>query len=164
MVCHPPKYEIALLGATDSLVDQIISWAAERQDTGVVLVPSPRALANCAALARAALAVVDGTRHVGQAMDIVDAVLAQTGAGNLAFYTEVADAGAEVFIRTRGLLYLLGPLSRPEWNEVLDATNRRRLAAAAGPMRLAPSKARTEFAAGFNHTSSPAPTEGPDAR
>ena len=66
------------------------------------------------------VALIDATDDHAQAADAFSQAVGHVGAGATAMYSERMHEGLEMFVRSRGALLLLGPLSEAEWDAFFD--------------------------------------------
>ena len=107
--------DIVLFYAGESLVAQIADWARSQWELALRLAAPSTAAEIGSALTRARAAIIDATEHPGRAMDALQQASDRIAAERVAVYTERPDEGVELFVRLRGVLLLLGPMSRVEW-------------------------------------------------
>jgi hypothetical protein len=112
--------EVALFYACDSLARQITKWARKHPGCTVKysfarLLPEIRTV-----LERADVALIDATEDPAQACDAFSQAAGQLGVAATGMYSERMPDGLEVFVRSRGALMLLGPLSDAEWDGFLE--------------------------------------------
>lgn len=108
-------HEVVLFYSGESLVQQIADLDCARRDLSIRLASSVGSSGVKAALAEASVVIIDATERFPQALDVLQIALWQMRRESLAVYTERAHAGLEMFVRLRGVLFLLGPMSRQEW-------------------------------------------------
>ena len=66
------------------------------------------------------LALIDATDDHAQAADAFSQAAGKVGVGATAMYSEQMHEGLETFVRSRGALLLLGPLSEVEWDAFFE--------------------------------------------
>jgi hypothetical protein len=105
------------------LLTQVADWARDNGNTAVVLriLSSRDPLLIRAAVRHAAMVIVDATERPGAAMSAVESAIAHTSPTNIVVYTEQVHAGLELFTRVRGVVLIVGPMSRPEWDAWLES-------------------------------------------
>ena len=118
--CHSAAADVLLLYPGESFRDQIGLWAFRHPQRGVNMscersLPGIRQL-----LRRARTTVVDATEDPAQATDAFLQAVARLGAASATMYTEAAHDDLERFVRMRGSLFLLGPLSDQQWEDVFE--------------------------------------------
>lgn len=69
---------------------------------------------------RGTFVLIDAVKDPKRARLVMLQVTAAREAPAVAVYTEAADEGLELFVRTRGGLLLLGPMSSASWNGVFE--------------------------------------------
>jgi hypothetical protein len=112
--------DILLFYSGHSLSKQIGVWAARHPDWQVET-SSERSLPEIRALLRnASMTIVDATEDPSQATDAFLQAVARLGVAAVAMYSEAMHEGLELFVRVRGSLYLLGPLSDEQWEEFFE--------------------------------------------
>jgi hypothetical protein len=113
----PITADVLLLYPSDSLGEQITVWAAQHADQRVET-SFEHSLPEIRNLLRGAdMAMVDATDDPSQATDAFLQAVARLGTAAVAMYSEVMHDGLELFVRVRGSLFLLGPLSGLQWEE-----------------------------------------------
>jgi len=114
-----PPATVVLFYASPSLGRQMAAWMAGRRNCAVVLSAARSASGVRKAVERARFVVVDASRNQGRAREAFSLALAQRGSDAVVVYTETAHAGLELFVRSRGGLFLLGPMPVAAWKELL---------------------------------------------
>jgi hypothetical protein len=114
--------DIVLLHPTRSLLLQLHEWQKSRGGFALRLVSSGSLHVIREAVDHAVAAVIDATDHPDEAMEILQDSLEQAEPGKLVVYTEVLHDGLEMFVRTRGAPFWLGPMRQAEWAQALRAT------------------------------------------
>jgi hypothetical protein len=110
-----PGSDIVLFYPGRSLMEQIADWGRKRQDRAVVA-SFARSLPEIrGAMEKAGAVVVDATDDDAQATEAFSQAASRLGTAAAAVYTERMHEGLELFVRLRGALLLLGPLSEGEW-------------------------------------------------
>ena len=115
--------DIVLFYPGEVLMEQVGAWTARNPDfkikmaiTFSVLPAGIRSAADSAIVA-----VIDATEHPAAGMSALRHVMTQLGPESIAFYTEVTHPLLEMFVRVRGSLLLLGPMSADEWDGFFEA-------------------------------------------
>ena len=70
------------------------------------------------------ISVVDATEGPARATAAFVQLIAESGPDCVAVYTEKMHAGLELFVRSRGSLLLLGPMSDASWAGLFEAMRR----------------------------------------
>ena len=111
---------VVLLHAGESLLKQITRWGQLRPDADIQLAASALPSTLRPLLSGAIAAVIDATEQPEAAMQTLAGILAvlqRTEAQvKLSVYTEAAHEGLEMFVRLRGILFLIGPMGPLEWD------------------------------------------------
>ena len=116
MVCVSTRNnEIVLFHAGESLVAQTVEWVRENPTWVLELADARRNTVINAILVRVSAAIVDATADPGTALDICMQAEEDVRRHKLVVYTEIMHEGLELFVRTRGILLLLGPMELAEW-------------------------------------------------
>ena len=115
--------EIVLFYAEESLLVQVSEWICDAMMLPLNLVSSCSAFSVTEAMNTAECAIIDATVNPGKAMDVLQLALPLAGRDRLAVYTECMHDGLELFVRVRGVPFLLGPMSQTEWEGVFPARN-----------------------------------------
>jgi hypothetical protein len=116
----PATADVLVLYSGISLSEQIGVWAARHPDWQVET-SFERSLPEIRTLLRSAsVTIVDATEDPSQATDAFLQAVARLGATAVAMYSEAMHDGLELFVRVRGSLYLLGPLSNEQWEEFFE--------------------------------------------
>ncbi len=112
--------EIVVFYPSDSLREQIADW--RRRHSGYeVEVSLAKSLPRIRSMLRHAGAVLlDATADPCQATDAFSQAVARLGPSAVAVYTETMHPWLELFVRTRGSLLLLGPMSEAHWDGLLE--------------------------------------------
>ena len=130
------QQDVVLFYAEQSLTEQITSFACKRRCLFVRSVSSCNPAVVNDALSNAGYSLIDATERPARAMDLLEYVLPRVGRERLAVYTERVYEGLEIFVRVRGVLLLLGPMTPTEWSGLFR------------PLRKAPFRLITSTAAG----------------
>jgi hypothetical protein len=110
--------DVLLLYPKESLIDQIDLWSQRHPERCVKTsiersLPRIRSLLHCVDMV-----TIDATYNPSQATDALLQAMMCLGASKVAMYTEVMHDGLELFIRTHGSLFFLGPLFAEQWEGV----------------------------------------------
>lgn len=124
-VCDKRASELLLLFPTASLVAQISECLQQHRELGLTVCRSSRPAAQQGALAQADIAIADATEETEAAAKAFEIAAAVFGPHCVSAYTEVMHTGLELFVRTRGGLLLLGPMSTTEWGGYFQSVLRR---------------------------------------
>ena len=115
---------IALFYAGKSLAKQVAEWGRLRPNVDIQLVSSTLSTTLRVLTPEAAAIVIDATEHPGAAMQTLANVLAVMQSVEtelkLGVYTEKMYEGLELFVRRRGILFLLGPMDPAEWDAFFE--------------------------------------------
>ena len=129
-------HDVVLFYAEQSLTEQIVGFACKRRRLFVRSVSSCNPAVVNDALSNAGYSLIDATERPARAMDLLEYVLPRVGRERLAVYTERVYEGLEIFVRVRGVLLLLGPMTPTEWSGLFR------------PLRKEPLRAVAPIAAG----------------
>lgn len=119
--------EIVLFYADESLLRQVSEWMSDSMKLPLCLVSSCSAFSVAEAMNKAECAVIDATSKPAEAMDVLQLAIPLTGRDRLAVYTERTHDGLELFVRVRGVKFLIGPMSETEWEGVFPIPNRQNI-------------------------------------
>lgn len=116
---HRDAKHVVLMYPTQSLLDQVTDLVSSSPAFSV----DPTYPLGDEAIRHAAMegdiVVVDATQYTSATRHALELILQQMEPEQVAVYTERTDVGLEVFVRVRGVLFLLGPMSREEWEGFL---------------------------------------------
>lgn len=111
---------IALFHAGKPLVKQVAEWGRLRPNVDIQLITSTLSTTLRTLTSEAVAIVIDATEHPEPAMQTLDSVMAVRQSVEtklkLGVYTEKVYEGLELFVRRRGILFLLGPMDPFEWD------------------------------------------------
>ena len=124
---------VAMIYPTDSLSSQMAGWALRHRGVPVRSVHWWDAAPVGLAMAGAPRVVVDATEHPGAALAVLECGLERLPAERLVVYSEQTHPGLEVFVRSRGVTFLLGPMGPEEWDALLKPAAAEETAAAGWP-------------------------------
>ena len=113
--CYKRANELLLLFPTASLVEQISECLQRQHELGLTVCHSIQPANQQGALAQVDIAIADATQEPEAAAKAFEIAAAVLGSHRASTYTEVMHTGLELFVRTRGGLLLLGPMSVTEW-------------------------------------------------
>ncbi len=104
---------------------QVSSWAGEnlRCDFEFCFPVSVDQIQT--AFRKRSVSIIDATEDPSRAASTLLHALAESGGGVAAVYTEMMHRGLELFVRSRGALFLLGPLDNTAWEELLETMTAR---------------------------------------
>jgi hypothetical protein len=112
--------EIVVFYPGDSLRQQIAGWK-RRHPEYTVEVSLAKSLPRIRSMLRRAGAVLfDATADPARATDAFSQAVARLGPSGVAVYTETMHPWLELFVRTRGALLLLGPMSEAHWDGLFE--------------------------------------------
>jgi hypothetical protein len=111
----PDAAEAVLLYPGEPLTAQIRDWSQQHPECRVWVCDSQSLPEIRRAVENASAVVVDATEDHARAIDAMLQAVAQRGEVAVAVYTEQMHEGLELFVRSRGVLLLLGPLTHEEW-------------------------------------------------
>ena len=115
---------VALFYPGNSLMHQVSNWAGEHPACQFQL-HFPESLREIGTLLRGStISIVDVTEDPVQASPVFLQLMAESQPGSVAVYTETMHEGLELFVRTRGALLLLGPMSDAAWEGLFEAMRR----------------------------------------
>ncbi len=77
------------------------------------------------AIGKGTVSIIDATEDPSRAASTLLHALAESGGGVAAVYTEMMHRGLELFVRSRGALFLLGPLDNTAWDGLLETMTAR---------------------------------------
>ncbi len=114
--------EIVLFHAGESLLEQVADWARHHHRISLRLVSSHQTATVRRFMVQSTVAVIDATQHPRAALRTLQHVLEIPDYRPSAFavYTEKMHAALETFVRCRGVLLLLGPMTQTEWSGFFD--------------------------------------------
>jgi hypothetical protein len=104
----------------NSLMHQVSNWVGKHPTYDFELSFAESLPELRTVMRRASVAVVDATEDPARAMAVFREVTAELGADRVAVYTERMHEGLELFVRARGVLLLLGPMSDAPWEELFE--------------------------------------------
>ncbi|MCK4623767.1 MAG: hypothetical protein KAV00_00515 [Phycisphaerae bacterium] len=113
--------DVVLFYAGKSLLEQAGNWVDGQPNLFLRLVSSRSRPVVNKALSEASAVIVDITEHPDTAMDVFQYAVGRPESGELAVYTERSHEGLEIFVRSRGVLLLLGPLNPAEWGAFFES-------------------------------------------
>ena len=119
MVGFAREQELCLVYPSDLLLLSVGAWLRESPGFGVRLVGSLEPLRIREALGHASAAVVDATDRPHDAAAALELSVTQLGADRTAVYTSTQDDDFEVFTRSQGVPFYLGPMAPWEWAGLL---------------------------------------------
>ena len=111
---------IVVFHSGDSLMRQLGVWSDGYPECNLCLSSAESLLEIYKASRRGAFVLIDVAEDPKRARLVMLQVTAAREAPAVAVYTEVADEGLELFVRTRGGLLLLGPMSNASWDGVFE--------------------------------------------
>jgi hypothetical protein len=116
----PATADVLLLYPGESLADQLGLWSSRHLDRQIETsfersLPEIRRL-----LGNTATALIDATQDPSQATDAFLQSITQLGASAVTMYTERMHDDLEMFVRTHGSLFILGPLFEQQWDEWIE--------------------------------------------
>jgi hypothetical protein len=123
-ICYKRACELLLLFPTDSLVEQISECLQLHHELGLTVCSSSQTANQRGALAQADIAIADATQEPEAAAKAFEIAAAILGSHHVSTYTETMHTGLELFVRTRGGLLLLGPMSMTEWGGYFQSAMR----------------------------------------
>jgi hypothetical protein len=143
-----PNTDVVLLYPEESLTDQIRRWIM-KDPRRRVEVSYERSLPGIRRLLRQArMALVDATEDPSQATDAFLQAIAALGVDAVAMYTEIMHDGLEVFVRSQGSLFFLGPLFDTDWASFFERLPARRIGVP--PARRLPAREERILPRGFD--------------
>jgi hypothetical protein len=111
---------IMLLHAGESLQEQIAEWGCLHPTVRIQLALSAVPTTVRTLMSDVVSIVIDATEHPDAATQTLESVLAIIQSVEtelkLGVYTEKVHEGLELFVRRRGILFLLGPMVMAEWD------------------------------------------------
>jgi hypothetical protein len=107
--------ETVLFYPGQSLLEQVTEWMRRHRDVSLRLVTSRGIDAVREPVKGASMVVIDATEHPDMAGGALPRVLKMVPIRQAAVYTERTNHGLEIFVRMRGVMFLLGPMTRLEW-------------------------------------------------
>ena len=116
--------EVVLFYAEESLLFQVAAWVRTAGRWSLRLVASRDPVVVARGLEGAAVAIVDATRHPGEAMAVLERGVAGFAGPRVVIYSERMHDGLELFTRVRGAPLLLGPMTTAEWNAFFEPFER----------------------------------------
>ncbi len=109
---------IVVFHSGDSLMRQLDVWSDRCPGCDLRFSSAESSLEICNASRRGTFVLIDAVEDPKRARLGMLWVTAVREAPVVAVYTEAADEGLELFVRTRGGLLLLGPMSNASWDGV----------------------------------------------
>lgn len=120
MVKMDPQYrDIALYYPTESLLLQVAQWVHTHPYYHLRLVCSVHRGSVLAALKEAAAAIIDATERPDAAANMLEQI-GKTARSRVVVYTEFPHEGLELFVRVRGVMFLLGPMEPEHWESFFE--------------------------------------------
>ena len=116
----PSASGIVVFHSGDSLMRQLGVWSDGYPGCNLRLSFAESSLEVYKASRRGTFVLIDATEDSQRARLVVLQVTVGREAPAVAVYAEAADESLELFVRTRGGLLLLGPMSNASWNAVFD--------------------------------------------
>jgi uncharacterized membrane protein YecN with MAPEG domain len=120
-----PTTEIAVFYPTSALMLDLADWFGGHSRFAMRMVQSRQVNNIQGVFQRAAVAIIDATEALNAAITAMGICLEYLPPENIVVYTKCMHEGLELFVRTRGVLLVLGPISRIEWEALLRPLNRR---------------------------------------
>lgn len=115
---------IAVFYPSNSLMHQVSNWAGENPGCGFQLC-FPKSVQEIETIVPdTTISIVDATEEPNRATAAFVQLIGRSGTDSVAVYTEEMHAGLELFVRSRGSLLLLGPMSDASWGGLLEAMRR----------------------------------------
>ena len=119
---------IAVFYPGNSLMHQVSGWAVKFPAYDFALSFEELALEVQAVLEDSTLSIFDATDNPARALIALNQAIAEGGPDSAVVYTESMYEDLELFVRSRGALFLLGPMDDAVWLELFDKRTRRRKA------------------------------------
>lgn len=120
-LARPEKSRRLLLGAPGaSLLSQLKEYAAAHGTIEVGLLTPDHSSAVVRAVRKAHCVILDATEDPETAGKVLRILAGRSEAHKTAVYTETLHPGLELFVRLRGALLAVGPLSTIEWTELIE--------------------------------------------
>jgi len=104
-----------------SLMHQVASWASDRPSSELQFSFARSVAEIRRALRRADVAIIDATEDPARAMETLVRAVTESDPGSVSVYTEIMHPGLELFVRSRGVLLLLGPMLDKPWQNLFEA-------------------------------------------
>lgn len=108
--------DVVLFYAGQSLLEQITEWEHDNGRISLSLASLSSTIGVRNATRAAATIVIDATVCPREAMLVLQHTLTTLPSEIIAVYTEKVHNGLELFVRVRGVMLLLGPMSLSEWD------------------------------------------------
>lgn len=118
--------DIVLYCAGESLLSQVARHMPDHQYC-LRLVSAASCAEPDALPGFAAFSIIDATDHPAAAMAALEHALDLIDPDLLTVYTERMHTGLELFVRLRGVIMLLGPMSQQEWTSFFETVGRNHL-------------------------------------
>jgi len=117
---------VAVFYPGNSLMHQVSNWANEHPACGLQLCfpDSVQEVRGAVETTDTTVSIVEATEAPARARAAFVQLLAESRSDCVAVYTERMYAGLELFVRSRGSLMLLGPMSDASWAGLFEAMRR----------------------------------------
>ena len=115
---------VAVFYPGNSLMHQVSNWVGEHSacDFQLRFPESAHEIRN--AIQGTTISIVDSTDEPARATAVFVQLIVESGPECVSVYTEKMHAGLELFVRRRGALLLLGPMSDASWAGLFEAMQR----------------------------------------
>ncbi len=115
---------IAVYYPGNSLMHQVSDWSGGESSCGFQLCFPESVQEIQSAVQGTSISIVDATEEPARATAAFVQLIAEFGPECVSVYTEQMHAGLELFVRSRGALLLLGPMSDASWAGLFEAMRR----------------------------------------
>jgi hypothetical protein len=116
----PATADVLLFYPGESLGDQFGLWSSHHLARQIET-SFERSLPEIRRLLRdVGIVLIDATEDPSQATDAFLQAVTQLGANAVTMYTERMHDDLEMFVRTHGSLFVLGPLFEQQWDELIE--------------------------------------------
>ncbi len=109
----------------NSLMHQVSSWGGENSHHDFEFCFPVSVDEIQAAIGERSVSIIDATEDPARAASTLMHAMAESEHGLAVVYTELMHRGLEMFARSRGALFLLGPLDNAAWKGLLETMTAR---------------------------------------
>ena len=113
--------EMVMFFANPSLITQVAKSVGERSRQSLRLISPKTSMGIASAMEDASMAIIDATSSPRWAINTLDLAIGTLGRNKTVVYTEQYNEELEIFVRSRGAMFLSGPVNPDEWDAVIDS-------------------------------------------
>lgn len=113
--------EMVMFFANPSLITQVAQRLGDRSRQSLRLISPKTSMGIASAMEDASMAIIDATSSPQWAINTLDLAIGTLGQNKTVVYTEHYNEELEVFVRSRGAMFLSGPVNPDEWDAVIDS-------------------------------------------